>query len=60
MNVAFHFSNGTSELVLVPVTPREERYLSLLLENRPTIKVKATTNSTLILEFSEVEQCNKS
>lgn len=56
MKVAFHFENEVSQLVVTPESPREERFMSLLVDNRPSVKIKATINSTLVLEFIEPER----
>ena len=55
MKLAFHFENGTSQLILDPENARDEQYLSLCMDGKSDIRLKPTTSKCIIIQFSEAK-----
>jgi len=53
MQTTFCFIDGVAQIILQPENAREEQYLSLAVEGRPNVKVKPTTDKSVVLEFVE-------
>ncbi len=51
MKITFHFENGTSQIFLVPETPRDERYLELVQEGKEVKIIPSKDVKGLGLEF---------
>ena len=56
MKISFKFSNGTSHLILEPENPRDERYVDLCVSGRTEVKLLASKDKSLILEFNQSEE----
>jgi hypothetical protein len=55
MQPIFRFENGTGQIILTPDNPRTKALISLCIEGRPEVRIKHTTDDSLVLEFSEVK-----
>lgn len=53
MKILFQFENGTSLIVLTPENARDKAYLSLCSDGKNDIRIKPTTNESLVIELSE-------